>query len=130
MPSSMLTQVQLPGQYEPYAIVYAAFIKNRTKRNDQEVTHYETIYNHEPRNIVHSFGCLVVIYLFPEKRPKKLKTTKGKFGLFLGMKGNNIYKCFNFETKKVLEYYHVDFYPKFFPGLTDSKLKGENSYHY
>ncbi|EPZ36532.1 hypothetical protein O9G_006183, partial [Rozella allomycis CSF55] len=33
MSSIMLTQAQLHGQYEPYAILYAAFIKNYQIRN-------------------------------------------------------------------------------------------------
>lgn len=127
MSAAMLLHSKLSISYERFAIEYACYVRNHmVQGKGTTFIPFQRFYQREPiisRFI--PFGCLVTIWESPEQRQRlKRKLEKGKFGVFLGMVGENLLACLDLNSQKVSHYFHVQCHITVFPGLKKPTLKG------
>ena len=100
---AMLKCRKLPRPFWGQAILYAAYVRNRTVKNGKDTTRFQLLLNSEP-SLKHClpFG-LPVMYHNHDPHIKKLDDRAFK-GMFVGFNpDNHAYKIFDISTKQIHE---------------------------
>lgn len=114
-------QSTLPDRFYPDCLNTATDILNVTLHSSIGKTPYEAFHGKKPNiDRLRAFGCLVVFYQTEDelyRQTGSYKGNHGSLGIFLGYKGESIYKIWDLKRQRMVEKVHVKFHEDRFPGL-------------
>ena len=118
---AMLTARKLPQKFWGLAVLYAAYVRNRTVKPGETKTRHELLFGQQP-SLKHClpFGCPVMLHNH-DPHIKKLDARAFK-GIFVGFdESNHAYKIWNLQTDQLVQSRDIKPYPNEFVAFADYK---------
>jgi hypothetical protein len=113
---AMLKEKEMPAKFWGEAIIYAAYIYNRTKASGSDKTKYEEFFDEKPSlQKIHTFGSPVT---FANNDPHKKKLDdRGLKGIFVGVNNSGTYRVYDMRSGRVVSSRDVIFYAEEMPSF-------------